>query len=194
MKRLLTILSIVCLSSCVKPHYDVSDVPGSSGKDDFAFQTKSSFALTINAVDGVGKSYPAMAFAVYGKNPYGENGERLDLVPLFIGLTDSNGKLDARFVVPNETTTLYVLPEGIGVGSMQTVNVDGTSANLTFEGTKPEYINTKTKSLLTKADEKIFPSIAIHPQTNTNVFTFYEGANGKYMGKSAYTNEKGDII
>lgn len=179
---------LLCLmTSCLEkglyqePEID-PDKPDKPANEDFTFQTKEDVTLRVEAIDGNGNYVADTKFSFYPENPYTDEGEWKNLLPIFYGMTDASGVLNATFTLPNALKKVYV----VGFGFMQVYEVESGSKSLTFQVPAFEYMPA-TKAVL-RSEEQAFPSIAVHPNPRNfyNTYTFYEGAQGLYNDEPAY--------
>lgn len=86
---------------------------------DFALKTEKT-SVAIHATDINGKAAEGVEFGIYTSNPYSE-GDGLLGNPAFVGYTNKDGKLEAKVVVANNITQLYIIPlsAGYSVGNAE---------------------------------------------------------------------------
>lgn len=135
MKKIYILISLCLmfsLTSCVKDPSSNPTDPIDELDLNFTFNTRITADLSITATNSSKQTGAGVLFSVYTQDPYDAEGERiLELSPIYQGYTGSNGIAEIDLSVPSNTTSLYVVPEYAGYGSMQIIDCTrSSSANL----------------------------------------------------------------
>ncbi|WP_455960768.1 LruC domain-containing protein [Bacteroides bouchesdurhonensis] len=126
------------------------------------FNLKTVKNISITALNGDGEPQKDVKFGIFMSQPYiGEGIISID--PVYVGNTDTSGKLDAEVVMANNISTIYVAPLTAGYGQVQEVNVQDF-ISLNFRGVAFPQFTTNVRATT---------SIEI-PQTFTKVSGLYE--------------------
>lgn len=122
-------------ASCVRVPDSV--VPDPSLNLDFTFQTRSEMTVDVSAINEIGTPAPGTLFSIYTENPYsGDEGVRTLKLPIYRGFTESDGNIKVSLEVPNNVSTLYVLPDYAGYGSVQEISRNSTGSSVILKGTQ----------------------------------------------------------
>ena len=90
---------------------------------DFSLKTDKT-SVTIHATTIDGRAAEGVKYGIYTSNPYLNEDGRLEN-PAFVGYTNGDGKLEAKVVVANNVTQLYIIPLSAGYAVGGTEGLQG---------------------------------------------------------------------
>lgn len=96
------------------------------------FSLKSEKSISVTTMDGNGDAQEGVKIGVFTKQPYTSEGG-MNISPAFVGYTDASGTLNAKAVIANNVSDIYVVPLTAGYGAMQKTKVQN-SISLKFNG------------------------------------------------------------
>ncbi|WP_455663600.1 LruC domain-containing protein [Phocaeicola sp.] len=137
---------------------------------DFSMKSSKELSITVESVDN--NSAAKIPFYVYLDNPYTEEGgHKADIMPLFKGNTDQNGKIKTTVTVPNTATQLYIYTPYSTYGGMQTCDIQNNMA-VTFRSI---YLMADAKAVKARAGEQTFVGERTGKSINstTKVYSYY---------------------
>ena len=139
---------------------------------DFNFSLKSEKQMNITAKDADNNPSQTVKVGVYAQTPYTEDGVfNSNISPIFVGYTNADGMINAKLVVAQNITKLYVLPFTSGFGEMQVVDIkDYMTTNLqgaTFEN-KSYTRSTETVGCTPTIISGIYQAYSIYADSDVN--------------------------
>lgn len=184
--------AFVCLlTSCLDKDNLSAPIDNKEDKEpldlSFDFSMKSTKKLTITALsaDNVGKDQ--VPFYVYLENPYTEEGDhKVDILHVYKGETNRDGKINTKITVPNMATKLYIYTPFSSYGGMQTCDIKNEMA-VTFTS----IYGSEARSVKARSGEHIFVGerTAKSINSNTNVHSYYTfELNPSYSSFGMFSN------
>lgn len=164
--------AFICLfTSCLdKEKFASPDEKGNLDLSfDFSMKSTKDLTITVESLDENGKA--DVPFYVYLDNPYTEEGDhRNDILPIYDGKTDSNGRLKTTLTVPNIATQLYIYTPYSTYGGMQACEIKN-SISTTFTSI---YL-TDAKAVRARAGENVFEGTRNPKKVSqaTNLYHYY---------------------